>query len=527
MWIVKIALNRPYTFIVLALLILLISPLVILRTPVDIFPNVNIPVIAVLWNYTGLGAEDMEQRIGSQYERFLTTAVADIEHIESQTVEGRSITKVFFHPGAKVDIAMSQMTAAAQGAVRQMPPGTTPPFLLIYSASSVPIVQLALSGEGLSEQQLFDFAANSIRVQLIRVPGAAIPWPYGGKQRQIMVDLQPALMQAKGLSPNDVVNAITNQNLILPVGTSKIGQFEYDVGLNASPTTVQELNDLPIEAVANNTIYIHDVAHVRDGYSPQTNIVRRDGQRSALLTVLKIGSSSTLDIVKQVRDMLPQIAATLPPALKIEPISDQSIRAGCGERRGQRSHYRGCLTAIMILLFLGSWRSTLIIAISIPLSILTSICILSALGETINIMTLGGLALAVGILVDDATVTIENIDRNFDQGKDLHTGILDGAAQIALPALVSTLCICIVFLPMFFLTGVARFLFIPLAEAVVSAVLASYVLYRRTLVPTLAMYLLNRISLTLRNLPLGTWPEDFNALSNGLLKLHGPLTAAC
>ena len=490
MWIVKIALNRPYTFIVLALLILLISPLVILRTPVDIFPNVNIPVIAVLWNYSGLGAEDMETRIGSQYERFLTTAVADIEHIESQTVEGRSITKVFFHPGAKVDIAMSQMTAAAQGAVRQMPPGTTPPFLLIYSASSVPILQLALSGEGLSEQQLFDFAANSVRTQLVTVPGAAIPWPYGGKQRQVMIDLQPALLQAKGLSSLDVVNAVNSQNLILPVGTSKIGQFEYDVGLNASPATVQELNDLPVKAVGNTTLYVHDVGYVRDGFAPQTNIVRRNGQRSALLTILKIGTSSTLEIVQQVRDMLPQILATLPRELKIEPISDQSVFVRAAVNGVVREAViAACLTALMILLFLGSWRSTLIIAISIPLSILTSLCVLSALGETINIMTLGGLALAVGILVDDATVTIENIDRNFDQGKDLRTGILDGAAQIALPALVSTLCICIVFLPMFFLTGVARFLFIPLAEAVVFAMLASYVL-SRTLVPTLAMYLL-------------------------------------
>jgi len=489
-WIVKIALNRPYTFIVLALLILLISPLVILRTPVDIFPNVNIPVIAVLWNYSGLGAEDMETRIGSQYERFLTTAVADIEHIESQTVEGRSITKVFFHPGAKVDIAMSQMTAAAQGAVRQMPPGTTPPFLLIYSASSVPILQLALSGEGLSEQQLFDFAANSVRTQLVTVPGAAIPWPYGGKQRQVMIDLQPALLQAKGLSSLDVVNAVNSQNLILPVGTSKIGQFEYDVGLNASPATVQELNDLPVKAVGNTTLYVHDVGYVRDGFAPQTNIVRRNGQRSALLTILKIGTSSTLEIVQQVRDMLPQILATLPRELKIEPISDQSVFVRAAVNGVVREAViAACLTALMILLFLGSWRSTLIIAISIPLSILTSLCVLSALGETINIMTLGGLALAVGILVDDATVTIENIDRNFDQGKDLRTGILDGAAQIALPALVSTLCICIVFLPMFFLTGVARFLFIPLAEAVVFAMLASYVL-SRTLVPTLAMYLL-------------------------------------
>ncbi len=490
MWIVKIALNRPYTFIVLALLILLISPLVILRTSVDIFPNVNIPVVASLWNYNGLSAEEMEERIGSQYERFLTTAVADIEHSESQTVDGRSITKIFFHPGAKVDVAMAQLTAAAGANVRQMPPGTVPALQILYSASSVPILQLALSGEGLSEQQLFDYAANAVRTQLVTVAGAAIPWPYGGKQRQVMIDLQPALLQAKGLSASDIVDAVNTQNLILPTGTSKIGQYEYDVGLNASPTTVQELNDLPVKAVGNTTIYVHDVGHVRDGFAPQTNIVRRNGQRSTLLTIMKIGTSSTLDIVKQVRDMLPQIAATLPKELKIEPISDQSIFVRAAVNGVVREAIiAACLTAVMILLFLGSWRSTLIIAISIPLSILTSICVLSALGESINIMTLGGLALAVGILVDDATVTIENIDRNFDQGKDLHTGILDGAAQIALPALVSTLCICIVFLPMFFLTGVARYLFVPLAEAVVFAMLASYVL-SRTLVPTLAMYLL-------------------------------------
>jgi len=490
MWIVKIALNRPYTFIVLALLILIISPLVILRTPTDIFPNVNIPVIAALWNYTGLSAEEMEQRIGSQYERTLTTAVSDIEHIESQTVNGRSITKVFFHPGAKVEMAMAQMTAVAQANTHQMPPGVASPFMLVYSASSVPILQLALSGPGLSEQQLFDYAANSIRTQLATVAGAAVPWPYGGKQRQVMVDLEPSLLQARGLSPADVVTAINNQNLILPTGTSKIGMFEDEVGLNSNPTTVQELNDLPLKVVGNTTLYVHDVGHVRDAFGPQTNIVRRDGERGTLLTVMKTGSASTLDIVKQVRDMLPQIAATLPPALKIEPIADQSVFVRTAVNGVVREAIlAACLTAIMILLFLGSWRSTVIIAISIPLSILTSLCVLSALGETINIMTLGGLALAVGILVDDATVTIENIDRNFDEGKDLHTGIMDGAAQIALPALVSTLCICIVFIPMFFLTGVARFLFVPLAEAVVFAMLASYVL-SRTLVPTLAMYLL-------------------------------------
>jgi multidrug efflux pump subunit AcrB len=489
-WIVNIALKRPYTFIVMALLILLVSPLVIMRTPTDIFPNVDIPVIAALWNYSGLSAEEMEERVASPYERSLTTVVTDIDHIESQTVNGRSITKVYFHPGTRADMAMAQMTAVAQNSIHQMPPGSQSPYMLVYSASSVPILQLALSGQGLSEQQLFDYAANFIRTQLATVQGAAIPWPYGGKQRQVMIDLQPALLQSKGLSPADLVNAINTQNLILPTGTSKIGQFEYDIGLNASPETVQELNDLPVKAVGNSTIYVHDVAHVRDGFSPQTNIVRRDGQRSALLSILKVGDTSTLDIVKQVRGMLPQIATTLPPQLKIEPISDQSlfVRAAIsGVIR--EAIIAACLTAIMILLFLGSWRSTLIIAISIPLSILCSICVLSALGETINIMTLGGLALAVGILVDDATVTIENIDRNFDEGKDLHTGILDGAAQIAVPALVSTLCICIVFIPMFFLTGVARYLFVPLAEAVVFAMLASYVL-SRTLVPTLAMYLL-------------------------------------
>jgi multidrug efflux pump subunit AcrB len=489
-WIVKVALTRPYTFIVLALLILIISPLVILRTPIDIFPNVNIPVIAVLWNYTGLSAEEMEERIATQFERGLTTSVSDMEHIESQTVNGRSIVKIFFHPRVKPEMAMAQVTAMAQSTLRQMPPGVTPPFILIYSASSVPILQIALSGKGLAEQQLFDFATQQIRTSLATVQGAAIPYPYGGKQRQIMVDIRQDQLQAKGLAPADVVTAVGQQNLILPSGTSKIGQFEYDVDLNSSPKRVAELNDLPIKSVKGTTIYIRDVANVRDGFSPQTNIVRRDGQRGVLLTVMKVGQASTLDIVEQVRAALPRIATILPPELKMEPIGDQSLFVRASVNGVVREAIiAACLTAIMILLFLGSWRSTLIIAVSIPLSILTSICILSALGETINIMTLGGLALAVGILVDDATVTIENIDRNFDQGKGLHEGILDGAAQISVPALVSTLCICIVFLPMFFLTGVARYLFVPLAEAVVFAMLASYVL-SRTLVPTLAMYLL-------------------------------------
>ncbi len=490
MWIVRVALNRPYTFVVMALLLLLISPLVIQRTATDIFPDVDIPIIAVLWNYTGLSAEEMADRITSQFERSLTTTVNDMEHIESTTVEGRAIVKIFFHPGVKIPMAVAQVSALSQSAVRQMPPGTFPPFILVYNASSVPILQLGLSGKGLSEQQLFDLGTQQIRTALATVKGAAMPWPYGGKQRQVMIDIRPDLLQAKGLSPADVVQAVSQQNLILPAGTSKIGEFEYDVDLNSSPQRVQEMNDLPIKVVGNTTIYVRDVAHVRDGFTPQTNIVRRDGQRGVLLTIMKVGQTSTLDIVRDVRALLPKIEATLPPELKIDPIADQSVFVRAAVSGVVREAViAACLTAAMILLFLGSWRSTLIIAVSIPLSILASICVLSALGETINIMTLGGLALAVGILVDDATVTIENIDRNLDEGKDLRTGILDGAAQIALPALVSTLCICIVFLPMFFLAGVARYLFVPLAEAVVFAMLASYVL-SRTLVPTLAMYLL-------------------------------------
>jgi multidrug efflux pump subunit AcrB len=490
MWIVRVALDRPYTFIVLAFLILIISPLVIQRTPTDIFPNVNIPIVAALWNYTGLNAEEMEERITTGFERGLTTSVNDMDHMESQTVNGRSIVKVFFHPSVKIEMAVAQVTALAQSSVRQMPPGTTPPYIIVYNASSVPILQLGLSGKGLSEQQLFDFATQQIRTSLATVQGAAIPYPYGGKQRQVMIDIRKDLMQSKGVSPADVVTAISQQNLILPAGTSKIGQFEYDVELNSSPVRVEEMNDLPIKSSGNTTIYIRDVAHVRDGYSPQTNIVRRDGQRGVLMQIMKVGNTSTLDIVREVREALPQIAATLPPELKIEPIADQSIFVRAAVSGVVREAIiAACLTAAMILLFLGSWRSTVIIAISIPLSILTSIIVLSALGETINIMTLGGLALAVGILVDDATVEIENIHRNLGQNSQVVPAILEGARQIAVPALVSTLCICIVFLPMFFLTGVARYLFIPLAEAVVFAMLASYLL-SRTLVPTLAMYLL-------------------------------------
>ncbi len=490
MWIVRIALDRPYTFIVLALIILILSPVVILRTPTDIFPNIDIPVIAAAWNYSGLGAEELERRLTSIYERILTTAVNDIEHIESNTVNGRAIIKIFFQPSADINAAMAQVNAASNAVLRQLPQGVTPPFLLSYNASSVPILQIGLGGKNLSEQQLNDFALNFIRTRLVTIPGAAVPYPYGGKQRQVMIDLHPDSLQSKGLSPEDVVDAINAQNLILPSGTAKIGQFEYEVGLNGSPETVGEINQFPIKVINGSPVYVRDVGYVRDGFAPQTNIVRQDGTRGVLISVLKNGNASTLDVVSGVRGLLPRIASTLPPELRMQPVGDQSIfvrAAISGVIR--EAIIAACLTGIMILIFLGSWRSTVIIAISIPLSILTSMCVLSALHQTINIMTLGGLALAVGILVDDATVTIENIERFLEQGADLRTAIMEGAAQIAVPALVSTLCICIVFIPMFFLSGVARYLFIPLAEAVVFAMLASYVL-SRTLVPTLAMYML-------------------------------------
>src|SRR6202162_481536 len=490
MWIVALALRRPYTFVVLALLLLILGPIVIFRTPTDIFPNINIPVVSILWNYTGLNSEEMANRIVTLTERTLTTTVDDIEHSESQSLNGIAVVKVFFQPHANIEKAIAQITAISQTQLRQLPPGTTPPLVITYNASTVPILQLALSGQKLSEQQLFDYGVNFIRTRLVTIPGAAIPFPYGGKQRQVQVDLDTNALQAKGLSPMDVVNAISAQNLILPSGTSKIGQFEYDVDLNGSPQTVAELNDLPIKRVGNTTIYIRDVAYVRDGSPPQTNIVRVDGKRASLLTIQKTGNASTLDIISGVKALLPRIQARLPPELEIRTLSDQSlfVRASI-QGVIQEGLVAACLTGFMILVFLGSWRSTLIIAVSIPLSILTSIIVLSALGETINIMTLGGLALAVGILVDDATVEIENINRTIDQGKEIVQAILDGAQQIAVPAFVSTLSICIVFVPMFFLSGVARYLFVPLAEAVSFAMLASYLL-SRTLVPTMAKYLL-------------------------------------
>src|SRR6059036_186191 len=488
MWIVRVALHHPYTFIVVVALILLASPVIILRTPTDIFPSIDIPVIAVAWQFTGLNPEEMEGRITTQYERVLTTTVDNIEHIESTTVNRQAMVKIFLQPNARLDTANAQVTAISQTILRQLPAGTQPPLIINYSASTVPILQLALSG--MSEAELNDVGLNFLRTQLVTVPGASIPYPYGGRQRQVMVDLDTRLLQSKGISPADVVTAIGQQNVVVPSGTAKIGPFEYDVATNASPRTVAELNDLPVKVVGNSTIYLRDVAHVRDGFAPQTNVVRRDGSRGTLVTILKNGTASTLDVVAGIRALLPRVIQTLPPQLTVQPLADQSIfvrAAVSGVIR--EAVIAACLTAAMILLFLGSWRSTLIIAVSIPLSILTSVITLSLLSETINIMTLGGLALAVGILVDDATVEIENINRNIAQGKEIQQAILDGAQQIAVPAFVSTLAICIVFVPMFFLTGVARYLFVPLAEAVVFAMLASYLL-SRTLVPTMAKYLL-------------------------------------
>jgi CzcA family heavy metal efflux pump len=490
MWIVRVALDRPYTFIVLALLILMLSPVVILRTPTDIFPNVNIPVIAVAWQYTGLNPEEMEGRVTSVYERIVTPTVDNIEHIESTTVNGQAVVKIFLQPGMSLDTANAQVTAVSQTILRFLPPGALPPLIINYSASSVPILQLGLTGQGLSEQQLNDLGQNFIRPQLVTLPGAVIPFPYGGKQRQVMIDLNPNLLQAKGLSPQDVLDAVTSQNLTLPGGTAKIDDFEYDVRVNSSPRTVAELNDLPVKQVGSSTVYLRDVANVRDGFAPQTNIVRQDGRRGVLMSILKAGNASTISVVQGVRDLLTRVAQTLPPELKIQTLADQSIfvkAAVSGVIR--EALIAACLTALMILLFLGSWRSTLVIAVSIPLSILTSLIVLSALGQTINIMTLGGFALAVGILVDDATVAIENIERNIAEGKQTKQAILDGSSQIAVPAFVSTLCICIVFLPMFLLAGVSKFLFVPLAEAVIFAMLASY-FFSRTIVPTMALYLL-------------------------------------
>jgi len=491
MWIVRLALARPYTFVVLALVIVLLTPVVLLRTPTDIFPEINIPVITLVWNYAGLQPQEMEQRITSNSERSVTTLVNDVEHIESQSLNGIAVVKIYFQPTANVQVALAQTTAIAQTILRQLPPGTTPPLVAIFSASTVPVIQIGLTSDSLSEQQLFDFGNNFIRTQLATVQGAALPFPYGGKQRLVSVDIDNASLQSKGLSAVDIVNAVNAQNLILPTGTVKLGALEYLVEMNGSPLTVEGLNDLPIKTVNGATIYMKDVAHVRDGFSPQTNVVRVNGQRGVLMATYKTGGASTLDIVDRVKQVLQNYASSLPESLHVSTFFDQSLFVRASIQGVLREALiAACLTAVMILIFLGNWKSTLIIAVSIPLSILVSILMLSALGETINIMTLGGLALAVGILVDDATVEIENINRNLAMGKETVQAILDGAQQIAVPAFVSTLCICIVFLPMFFLSGVAKFLFVPLAEAVSFAMLASYG-WSRTIVPTMAMYLLS------------------------------------
>ncbi len=490
MWIVALALRRPYTFIVMALVIIILTPLTILRTPTDIFPDIDIPVVSVVWFYTGMAPQDMADRIVANSERGITTTVNDIEHMESQSVYGLGVIKVFFRPGTNVQGAIAQITAISQTSVRQLPPGTTPPLIISYSASTTPIIQLGLSSKTLPEQDLFDLGQNFLRNFLATVPGAATPYPYGGKLRQIQVDLDLAKLQSYGLSPNDIVSAVNAQNIILPSGTMKLGPLEYDVEMNGTPQTIAELNELPVKTVNGATLYMRDVAHIRDGFAPQTNIVRQDGNRGALMSIYKNGKASTLQIVKGIHGIVEQASQALPPELKITSLFDQSlfVRASIyGVLR--EGLIAAALTAAMILLFLGDWRPTIVISISIPLSIFVSIILLGAIGQTINIMTLGGLALAVGILVDDATVEIENIERNLAMGKEMRQAILDGAQQIAVPALVSTLSICIVFVPMYFLSGVAKFLFVPLAEAVSFAMLASYLL-SRTLIPTLVMYIM-------------------------------------
>jgi CzcA family heavy metal efflux pump len=487
--IVRVALTRPLTFIVMAILILILGVLAAIRTPVDIFPDIRVPVIAVAWQYSGLSPDEMSGRIVTPFERVLTTTVNDIDHVESQSMQGIGVVKIYFQPGADIRTATAQVTSISQTVLRQLPPGITPPLILNYNASTVPILQLALSGKGMSEGQLFDTAQNQVRPPLVTVPGAAIPYPSGGRQRQVQIDLDPQALQSKGLSAQDVGNAIAAQNQINPAGFAKIGGYQYSIKLNNAPGSIDELNALPVKVVNGATIYMRDVAHVRDGSAPQTNVVHVDGSRSVLMTVLKSGATSTLAIVQGIKDALPKATATL-PGLKVAPIGDQSLFVKAAvEGVIKEGVIAAGLTSLMILLFLGSWRSTVIIAISIPLAILAAIIALSATGNTLNIMTLGGLSLAVGILVDDATVTIENINWHLEQGKSVKDAILDGAAQIVTPAFVSLLCICIVFVPMFFLPGIAGFLFVPLALSVVFAMIASFLL-SRTLVPTMAMFLL-------------------------------------
>jgi multidrug efflux pump subunit AcrB len=488
MWIVQLALRRPYTFVVAALALLLLTPFVLLRTPTDIFPSINIPVVSVIWQYAGLSAHEIEQRILYVHERSLSATVNDIERVESNSYNGVGIIKVFLREGASVDGAVAQITAVAQTVTRLMPPGQTPPLVIRYSASTVPVLQYSLTSTKLSEGEIYDTTLNQIRTLLATVQGAQIPWPYGGKTRVVSVDLDLTALKARGMTPQDVVNAVGTQNLIMPGGTAKVGGLEYDVEVNTSPLALEELNEIPVRTVGNTVIRLKEVAQARDGSQPQQNIVRHDGTRGVLLTILKSGMASTLKVVEEAKKMMPKAMSTVSADIVLKEFSDQSrfVQAAINGVLHEGLVAAG-LTALMILLFIGSWRSTIIIAVSIPLAVLSSVAVLSALGETINLMTLGGMALAVGILVDDATVEIENVHRQMASGKPLYTAILDGAEEIALPALVSTLCICIVFVPMFFLTGVARYLFVPLAEAVVFAMLASYVL-SRTLIPTMVQW---------------------------------------
>lgn len=504
MWIVRLALNRPYTFIVMSVLIGVLGVLAIFTMPVDIFPEIDIPVVTVIWSYTGISADEMAKRVVTSFERGLTTTVNDIEHIESQSISGASVVRIYFHPGAKVEMAIAQISALSGGVIRVMPPGITPPAIIKYNAASVPVLQLALSSRTLSEQMLYDLGQNFIRTQLATVQGASLPTPYGGRVRQIMVDLNPQAMQARGISASDLTNAMSAQNLILPAGSAKIAEREYNIRINSSPEAVADFGDLPVKVTNGGAlIRMSDVASVRDGYAVQSNIVRHDGSRGALLTVLKSGSASTLDIIERVKDQLTKILASMPPELRVDRLFDQSIFVRASIQNVlHEAGVAALLTAMMIMLFLGSWRSTLMVCISIPLSILTSLALLALTGNTINVMTLGGLALAVGVLVDDATVELENIHRNLGQGKPILQSILDGAQQIAVPTFVSTLSICIVFVTVIFLTGTARYLFTPLALAVVFAMAASYLL-SRTLVPTMARYLLGAEAEQYRQLEQG------------------------
>jgi multidrug efflux pump subunit AcrB len=525
MWLVRMALKRPYTFVVMSMLIVIVGVLTISRMPTDIFPDIDIPVISVVFNYSGLSPTEMEKRIVNNYERALTTTVNDIEHIESQSLTGVSVVKIFFQPGAKIEAATAQVTAISQTVVRSMPPGATPPFIIRYSATNVPILQVALESESLSEQQLFDYGINFIRSDIATIQGAQLPYPYGGKQRLIMIDIDPKRLFAWGLSPRDVNAAVASQNIIVPTGTAKIGGSEFPIVVNSSPDLLKELEAIPVKAVRGTTVYVRDVASVRDGYSPQTNIVHVEGQRSVLMSILKQGSASTLEVVKRVRDTLPATLSRLPKELKVALLFDQSVfvRASI-EGVVKEACIAAGLTALMLLIFLGSWRSTVIVLVSIPLSILVAIIILSALGETLNVMTLGGMALAVGILVDDATVEIENVHRNMAQKKPILKAILDGASEIATPALVSTLCICIVFVPVGFITGAARSLFVPLAMSVVFAMLTSYFL-SRTLVPTMMHYLMaaeaQRHLEGHDELPKNAWGRFIAAFEAGFARLRG------